>query len=169
MLKTERIMLRAVEPEDLDLIYLVENDTRLWAFGSTNVPLSRHAVRSFLATTQNDLYKDGQLRLCIEGVDGIVKGFLDLQNFAPAHLRAEVGIVLLPEWQRQGLASEALGLLCDYARSLRLHQLYAVVDAANAPAVSLFTRQKFEPSGRLAEWLKNDSGFSDALVLQKKL
>ena len=134
MLKTQRILLRAVEPEDLDLIYLVENDTRLWAFGSTNVPLSRHAVRSFLATTQNDLYKDGQLRLCIEGVD-----------------------------------SEALGLLCDYARSLHLHQLYAVVDAANAPAVSLFTRQKFEPSGRLAEWLKNDSGFSDALVLQKKL
>ena len=35
------IRLRAIEPEDLDLLYLIENDTRLWNVGTTNVPYSR--------------------------------------------------------------------------------------------------------------------------------
>ena len=35
MLKGKSIMLRAAEPEDLDLMYLIENDIALWAMGSS--------------------------------------------------------------------------------------------------------------------------------------
>ena len=32
------VVLRAMEPEDLDLLYQIENDTKLWNIGLTNVP-----------------------------------------------------------------------------------------------------------------------------------
>ncbi len=170
MLTSQRITLRAVEPEDLDLMYLVENDTRLWPQGEATAPFSAYALRQFIAESQNDIYKDGQLRLVIQGADGIAKGFVDLQNFHPRHLRAEVGIVLLPEWQRQGLASEALSLLCEYcADHLALHQLSAFVAADNEAALSLFRRAGFVQTACLDEWLRRGSAFCDALLMQKML
>ena len=170
MLSSERILLRAVEPEDLDTMYLVENDTRLWPDGLATVPFSAHALRQFLATTHNDIYRDGQLRLVIEGRDGIVKGFIDMQDFHPRHLRAEVGIVLLPEWQGRGVAAEALALLCEYAsRHLALHQLYAFVAEDNVRAQALFRRAGFQPTSRLTDWLRRGESFSGCLLFQKLL
>ena len=40
----KRIRLRALEPEDLDELYQIENDRRLWDVGLTNVPYSRFAL-----------------------------------------------------------------------------------------------------------------------------
>lgn len=170
MLNSERIILRAVEPEDLDTMYLVENDTRLWPDGLATVPFSAHALRQFLATTHNDIYRDGQLRLCIEGSDGVTKGFVDLQDFQPRHLRAEVGIVLFPEWQGQGIATDALRLLCEYARlHLALHQLYAFVAEDNERAQTLFRRAGFSAAAQLTDWLRRGNSFTDALFFQKVL
>ena len=36
-----QIRLRALEPEDLDVLYAIENDTTIWNVGNTNVPYSR--------------------------------------------------------------------------------------------------------------------------------
>ena len=43
-LANERIYLRAVEPEDLDLMYEMENDPSMWDISSFTVPYSRRKV-----------------------------------------------------------------------------------------------------------------------------
>lgn len=165
MLQTKRIRLRAVEPEDLDLMYLIENDQELWVFGNTTVPYSRYALRQFIEQTRSDIHQDGQLRLTVETIQGNAIGFIDLQNLDMKHLRAEVGVVLLPEWQGKGYASEALNLLCVYASEhLNLHQLYAIVSSVNKRAIRLFEQIQFKPSGLLTEWLKQGSSFFDAII-----
>ena len=116
MLKGNKVRLRAVEPEDLDLMYLVENDTELWSCGHNTVPFSYYALKQYLSENTNDLYRDRQLRFVIETTEGIGVGFLDFMHFDPFHLRAEVGIVVLAEQQRRGIATEALQLL----KALRL-------------------------------------------------
>ena len=40
-LTNERIYLRAVEPEDLDIMYEMENDPSMWDISSFTVPYSR--------------------------------------------------------------------------------------------------------------------------------
>lgn len=170
MLQTERIRLRAVEPGDIDLMYLIENDTELWMYGSATVPYSRHALRQFIEETRYDIHQDGQLRLAIESIDGFTIGFIDLQNLNMLHLRAEVGIVVVAEWQGKGYGSEALELLCSYAgEHLHLHQLYALVSVGNIAASRLFERIQFKPSGTLAEWLKQGSDYVDVKVYSRIL
>ena len=39
-----KVRLRAIEPEDLDTLYKIENDRTLWGIGPTNVPYSRFAL-----------------------------------------------------------------------------------------------------------------------------
>lgn len=38
------IHLRAIEPEDLDVLYNIENDTEVWNVSTTNVPYSRYIL-----------------------------------------------------------------------------------------------------------------------------
>ena len=56
----KEVRLRAMEPEDLDLLYKIENDERLWNVCTTNVPYSRYVLRDYIAnaiflpTTKSD-------------------------------------------------------------------------------------------------------------------
>ena len=43
-MKIDKIVLRAMEPEDLEELYAIENDRSIWDVGSTNVPYSRYAL-----------------------------------------------------------------------------------------------------------------------------
>ena len=76
-----KVILRALEPEDLDELYSIENDRSLWDVGSANVPYSRYSLRSFIANTTNDIYADRQMRFVIATADESVAGLAELFNF----------------------------------------------------------------------------------------
>ena len=62
------INLRKIEPSDLPFLYQWENDATMWADSDTHNPLSRHDLHQYIENTTGDIYRDGQLRLIIEGV-----------------------------------------------------------------------------------------------------
>lgn len=150
------VALRAMEPEDLDFLYHLENDTALWEHGIANVPYSRYALRKFIEESQNDIYADHQLRLIIElkGTKEAI-GCIDLFDYSVRHHRAEIGLVVDRPFQRLGAGREALSLLLHYAFGfLRLHQLYVYVACANLPAVRLFEQAGFERAAVLKDWIR---------------
>ena len=163
------VRLRAVEPEDLEVLYSLENDPMLWDVTNFNVPYSRYAIKRYIVDCQNDLYIDRQLRLMIELVaDGRVAGTIDLVDFSPRHAHCEVGISLLTEFRGYGYARQALMLLCDYAfHFLQLHQLVAYIDTDNTASEILFVSCGFKRCGLLKEWWNSGSGFKDVLMMQR--
>lgn len=164
------VMLRAMEPEDLDWLYKLENDFSIWNVGVTNVPYSRYALHNYIANASNDIYVDKQVRLIVENANGESVGIVDLVNFDPCHMRAEVGIVIENRFRHRGYAAMALKLMKEYSVSvLHLHQLFAVVDASNMASVSLFTKAGYKPSVELKEWLFDGSEFRNAVVMQNFL
>lgn len=168
MLKSSKLRLRAVEPEDLDLMYLIENDTELWSCGRASVPFSHFALKQYIAESSNDFFHDRQLRLVIETGDGVSAGFVDLQNYDPLHHRAEVGIVVVPEQQRRGLATEALRLLALYVSNhLGIHQLYSLVPANNQASIRLFKKCGYKETATLQDWLNTPTGWQSVVVFQK--
>ena len=167
MLKSDKLKLRAVEPEDLDLMYLIENDTELWPFGQASVPFSHFALKQYIAECSNDFFHDRQLRLVIETADGNSVGFVDLQNYEPLHHRAEVGIVVVPEQQRKGLATEALRLLAGYVSThLGIHQLYALVPEGNVASIALFRKCGYKETATLEDWLNSPAGWQSVRAFQ---
>ena len=162
--------LRAIEPEDLDLMYIVENDPLVQTYSSTTVPLSRYALRQYISESRGDIYADAQVRMAIVDPDtGIACGFLDLTDFAPQHQRAEIGIVLLPEAQGRGIATNALHEAAQYALGKGLHQLYAIVSSENVAASKLFLRSGYNEISILPQWLRQNGRFVDAMLYQKIL
>ena len=66
--------LRAIEPEDLDLLYQIENDQSLWKVGTTNVPYSRYTLHDYIASSSDDIYADRQVRMIVENDEGETVG-----------------------------------------------------------------------------------------------
>lgn len=93
-MEDKKIRLRALEPEDLDFLYEMENDESLWGMGCTNEPYSRQVLLDYITTATADIYTDKQVRLIVENEQQEAVGIIDLMNFDPRHQRAELGIVI---------------------------------------------------------------------------
>ena len=162
-----KVRLRAIEPEDLDTLYKIENDRTLWRIGPTNVPYSRFALHQYIEDSTSDIYIDKQVRLMIDNEDGETVGIIDLMNFSPQHKRAEAGIVIMVPFRRQGYGTAALSELIVYAKEvLHLHQLYIVVSLENSESVRLFTAQGFCQTAVLTDWLFDGKEYQDAYLMQ---
>lgn len=167
-LKSERITLRAPEPEDLELMYAMENDTALWCAGDTLLPYSRYTLRAYLEQSKQDLFAERQARFVITLPGGEAVGMIDLAAYDPLNSRAEVCIGVLGKYRGRGLASEALRLLCEYSFGrLGIHQLYAYVGAENAESRNLFAKQGFVEVAVLKDWLRAENGFSNVVLMRK--
>jgi len=162
------IRLRALEPDDLDFLYALENDPSIWGVSDTLVPVSRHALREYLAHATADFYVVRQLRLVVTTEnDGRAVGVADLFDFDPLHQRAGVGITILGAERQRGYARQALELLKQHARRvLRLHQLYATVGVDNQGSLQLFRQLGFREVGTRQQWLRTADGWLDAIEWQ---
>jgi len=168
-LTNERIYLRAVEPEDLDIMYRMENDPTMWDISNFTVPYSRYMLSQYIEGSQCDVFADRQLRLMIvRKSDHCILGTIDITDFVPLHLRGEVGIAVHKDFRKQGYATDALQLLCGYAFDfLSLSQLYAHITVDNDICIKLFKSCGFVQCGLLKNWLQVESSYKDVLLLQR--
>ncbi|MDD6209157.1 MAG: GNAT family N-acetyltransferase [Bacteroidales bacterium] len=169
-LENETICLRALEPEDAGYLYKWENDTALWQMGATLSPYSRFAIEEYLKDARLDIFATRQLRLMVtvKTDSGNVAGMIDLYDFDPHHRRAGVGILIDPDYQNKGLATQALKEMERYAFDfLHFHQLYAYVPNVNTASYKLFRKLGYQSAGVLKEWLYVGKKWLDVTIMQK--
>jgi len=170
MIKGEKIELRALEPNDIDLLYQWENDLSSWHLSNTLTPFSRFALEQYIMTADQDIFTIKQLRLMIDKIGTNKKiciGAIDLFDFDPANKRAGIGIMIDKNQRNQGFATEALKLLVQYCfTTLELHQLYCNIEKTNSESLKLFQNQGFEIAGKKREWVRKNNQWTDEYFLQ---
>ncbi|WP_083634324.1 GNAT family N-acetyltransferase [Saccharicrinis aurantiacus] len=166
----QNIRLRAVEPEDINTLYELENKMELWVASETLVPFSRFQLKQYIASMNNDIYENKELRLIVEidhNDQKAVAGIIDLFDFDPFHNRAGVGIIVNKKFQNRGVASKALELLIKYSfQHLGIHQLYCSVITSNKASVKLFENKGFTLMGTRKEWRKVANKYEDEFMYQ---
>ena len=167
-LKGKHLILRALDPEDLEFLYSIENNELFWEVSHTQTPFSKYVLKQYLENSHLDIYEAKQLRLIIE--DAVNKkqiGMIDLFDFNPQHNRSGVGILIQPNFQNMGFASEALSLLINYSFSyLNLHQLYANITDKNTKSKSLFKKHNFIEVGVKKDWILSKGKYEDEILFQ---
>lgn len=168
-LKGQHIYLRALEPEDLEFVYAIENNEEIWEVSNTQTPYSRFLIRQYLENAHQDIYEAKQLRLaiCLLNSD-IAVGLIDLFDFDPKNSRAGIGILIQKEEDRtKGIGTEALQLLIQYAfNQLQLHQLYANIGAENSRSLQLFSKFDFQKIGIKKDWNRINGKYQDEYLFQ---
>jgi diamine N-acetyltransferase len=170
--KTE-IVLRALEPGDIDLLYAWENDPEIWHVSNTYTPYSRYILEKYIENAHLDIYQVKQLRLMIDIGNGDLRGqrsvgTIDLFDFEPYHNRAGVGILIGDKSDRKkGYASLAMQKFLDYSfHTLQLHQLYCNITEGNTESLKLFKKCGFKVTGKKTEWVKTPGKYLDEYLLQ---
>jgi diamine N-acetyltransferase len=168
-LKGNNIYLRALEPEDLDFVFNLENNEDMWEVSNTQTPYSRFLIKQYLENAHQDIYQAKQLRLAICKNDTFQAiGLIDLFDFDPANNRAGIGIVIENVANRHhGIGKEALSLLVNYAFiKLNLHQLYANIGSNNVASLKLFTTFGFQKIGTKKDWTFQKGKYFDEELFQ---
>ena len=68
-MKYKDIILRALEPEDLELLYEWENDDNYWLISNTSSPFSKYTLKRYIENSHKCIYETGQLRFMIEHIE----------------------------------------------------------------------------------------------------
>jgi len=169
LLENDIIKLRALEPEDLDILYKWENDTRLWIHGNTLAPYSRLALRHYIAESQQqDIYQAKQIRFMIDlKLSANTIGTIDLYDFDFHSKKSGIGILIDESYRGKDYAVHGLELIKEYAFSfLQIEQLYAYIAVDNVYSIRLFEKNGYMKSGELINWICCNSVYKNVFVYQ---
>lgn len=165
------MILRAIEPEDVDFLFLLENDPEVASQSSTTAPMSRQMLWRYANEYRADLFGDKEIRFIITDPEtGNAAGTIDITSFNPRDRRGFAGIAIAPQYRGHGLGTRALRELSEMARKeFGMHQLAAIVAYDNTASRHLFAKAGFTQCGQLRSWIRHGDSYRDAALLQKLL
>lgn len=171
LLKGTNIRIRAMEPEDADLLYEWENDTSIWQVSNTLNPFSKFQIKEFVLNAPQDIFSARQLRLMIDITSNNMSqetiGTIDFFEYDPIHQRAGIGILIRKSHRNKGFAGEALKILIRYAfETLHLHQLFCNISPDNEASIKLFIKAGFARCGIKKEWNNTGESWNDEWMFQ---
>ncbi|MDG1337661.1 MAG: GNAT family N-acetyltransferase [Flavobacteriaceae bacterium] len=163
------LKLRALEPNDLEMVYDIENDKSLWVYSNTTSPFSRHTLKKFIENSHLDIIEHKQLRLVIADDDNSY-GFIDLYDYDFINRRVGLGIIIFKKYRSKGIGLISLQLTEDYLlEHVPIHQVYANISSTNKESISLFEKSDFVNVGLKKDWIFYNNQFNDELLFQKIL
>ena len=166
-LKGKNIFLRALELEDINYLFSIENNEKYWSISDSQIPFSKYLLNRYLKNSDMDIYEAKQLRLVITDFKNITIGLIDLFDIDFKNNRAGVAIIINEEMRNKGIAKEALEMLIKYSKThLSLHQLYCNILEDNTHSINLFKSVQFKEVGLKKDWIKFDGKYKNEMLLQ---
>jgi len=160
MLTKDNIHLRIPEPEDINFILSVENNSELWHISNTHNPFSRFDIEQYVLLSDKDVYSAKQIRFLIDCTNRTTKstvGIIDIFDFDAHNKRAGIGISIIKNEREKGYAGSSLDIVINYLfNHLNLHQIYCNIEEDNTNSIDLFKSREFVNTGIKKDWnIKN--------------
>ena len=163
-------ILRALEPDDIDILYDIENDKSLWKYSNTSSPFSKHSLKKFIENSHLDIIEHKQVRLVLSDKNNLPFGFIDLFKYDMINKRAGVGVIIFEKYRSKGLGSISLDLIENYVKKyIPIHQLYANISSENIESIKLFEKHNYLKVGNKKDWIYYNNKYFDELLYQKIL
>jgi diamine N-acetyltransferase len=166
ILESERLILKPVEPEDLNFLMEQRWDADLTDYIIHN-PISTYTQQKWY----EKICKNGDVAMSIfykekEGEDPVLLGAVGLYDFNYRHQRATWKTLRIPkQYQGLGLAFEASKMLIDYGfNTLNLNKITSDVFPHNESIIKLLAKMGFKEEGRLKQHYFHQGEFKDVLI-----
>jgi len=145
LLLTERLVLRKVEPGDVEEIFFLRSDKRVMEYLVREPAQSFEEALAFIQKLHDLEKKNEAVTWAIATHDNPrLIGTICFWNIQREHDRAEIGYVLHPDFQGKGIMQEAMNKVLGYGfDTMKLHSVEANVTPENTPSVRLLERNKF--------------------------
>ena len=98
MLTGKNIQLRYLEQSDLEFLYDVENDEKLWVYGSERQHFSKKTLSDYIHNAKQDIEISKQVRFVIS-YKGKAVGMIDLYDYNGQS--SGIGVIVLRDYQKK--------------------------------------------------------------------
>lgn len=168
VLATERLVLRALRPDDAPAVFAIMADPRVVRyFGSPPMASLADAERRVAGCAQDFQAQSGVRWAITWRSDGRLLGSGGFWRLVRPHFRAEVGYELSADWWGRGIMPEALAAILDFGFGpMGLHSVEAQIDPANAASRRVLEKLGFVQEGYFREsyYDPNARRFTDTAV-----
>jgi diamine N-acetyltransferase len=156
--------------DDLQWLYLIENDERLWKYSNTIVPFSKEILTKYILNSNRDIFDVKQLRMVVYSKEVSRIGLIDLYDFSPKNKRLALGIIIDEKYRNIGVAKKALSLIEKWIKSrLDIHQIYVNIGEENLISIKLFKSLGYIKIGLKKDWNFYNNKFNSEFTFQKIL
>ncbi len=145
-LRTRRLVLRPVAPDDLEVLLSLRNEQRVLAGTATGEPLPRERMEGQLERWLA-LWRERGFGTWMIGLEGEPVGFVALDPMGDGYEgdvdaeAPEIGVVVHPDHWGSGIAGEAgTAVAIDCFTRAGLSRVYATVDPGNAQSLAVVAK-----------------------------
>ncbi|SOD19842.1 GNAT family N-acetyltransferase [Pedobacter xixiisoli] len=167
-IKTDRLLLRKIIPEDIQNIYkgLSHPDViKYYGISFTSLEATEEQMTWYRELEESET----GIWWAICSLDGqTFYGASGFNNLSKVHKKAEIGFWLLPEFWGKGLMQEAFPLICNYGfETLGLNRIEGFVDNDNLNCKKAIEKLNFKHEGTMRDCEIKDGNFLSVDIYSK--
>lgn len=168
-LETERLNLRRADLNDINELFAMRSDKEVMKYIPRPVAATLEEISEFLKLTDEKISSNEMINWVITVKDNPkMIGTIGYYYIKPEHFRAEIGYMLLPEFQGRGYVTEAITEVVSYGfAEMKLHSIEAVIDPSNVASAKVLEKCNFMKEGHFKESEFYDGKFIDTVIYSK--
>jgi [ribosomal protein S5]-alanine N-acetyltransferase len=167
ILTTERLLLREMVPADAPGVLRLRSDKDVMKYINRPLTQTIQDAEAWIDVVTTALQKAEGITWCMavkENPSGFV-GTIGLWRLEKENYRAEIGYMLDPSVQGQGIMSEAIQKVVDYGfRQMGLHSIEGRIDPRNIASARVLEKSGFVQEAYFKENYYLDGRFADTAV-----
>lgn len=169
VLHTERLLLRALTPDDVEAMFALRSDPRAMQYVPRPLAKTLEDAAAHIALILAEQKANNSIQWVITLKDDpAMVGIIGYWRMKKEHYRTELGYMLLPAHWGRGIVSEAIGAVVDHAfRVLGFHSVEAIVDPDNPASMKVLEKNGFVREGWFKENFLHEGKFLDSVVYSR--
>ncbi len=147
VLKTDRLVLRAMHNDDAEAIWLLRSDERVNKYIDRPKAITIEDAENFIKKIESAIANNESFYWGINlKNNNTLIGTICLFHISTENNTAEIGYELLPAFQGKGLMNEAITAVIELAfETIKVKTITAFLKPENERSVNILTRNNFKP------------------------
>lgn len=166
VLESNRLLLRAVTNEDVNEVLALRGNPKTMKYIPRPLLSSKAMASEHIEMIIQKINKNEAINwaITLKGNPKLI-GIIGHYRIQTENHRSEIGYMLLPDFQNQGIASEAINIVLEYGfNQLKLHSVEAVIDPENNISEKVLEKNGFIKEAHFIENEYWDGKFWDSVV-----
>lgn len=165
-LETERLLLRRVVNDDVNEIFTLRSDREVMKYIPRPLVKTNEEALAHIAMIDEKIDSNEGINwaITLKGNPKLI-GIIGHYRIKPEHFRAEIGYMLLPEYQGKGIITEAIKEVVNYGfKVMKLHSIEAIIDPENFGSEKVLQKNGFVKEAHLKENEYYEGKFLDTVI-----
>lgn len=165
-LETGRLLLRRLDANDVDEVFLMRSNPETMKYIPRPLLKTKEEALGHIAMIEDKIVTNTGINwgITIKGSPKII-GIIGNYKISPENHRAEIGYMLLHEFNGKGYITEAIKAVLTYGfEQMDLHSIEAIIDPDNSASERVLQKNGFVKEAHIRENELWDGKFWDTVI-----